>query len=51
MVEERQADADLVELPAPSVGERGLLSFEFGPGDHLADATPLLLTPSVSDSA
>jgi hypothetical protein len=27
--QERQADAVLVELPAPGVGQRRLLSFEF----------------------
>src|SRR4029077_17288273 len=48
--QEGQSDAELVELPAPGVGQGGLLPVEVGPGDHLADPTPLSLTSCVSDS-
>jgi hypothetical protein len=49
--QERQADAEVVELPAPRVGQGGLLSLELVPGHHFQDATPLSLTPCVSDMA
>jgi hypothetical protein len=47
--QEGQADAELVKLPAAGVGQGGLVPLEFGPGDHVADGTRLLLTPCVSD--
>src|SRR4029077_1482514 len=48
--QERQSDADMVELLAPGVGQGGLLPLEVGPRDHLANATPVSLTSCVSDS-
>ena len=47
--QEGQSDAELVELPAARVRQGGLLTLELGPGDHVADATRLLLTSDVSD--
>jgi hypothetical protein len=47
--QEGQADAELVKLPAARVRQCGLVPLELGPGGHLADATRLLLTSSVSD--
>jgi hypothetical protein len=47
--QEGQADAELVELPAARVRQGGLVPLEFGPGDHVADATRLSLTSAVSD--
>ena len=47
--QEAQPDAELVELPAARVRQGGLVPLELGPGDHVADATPVSLTSCVSD--